>query len=430
MNRREFIRSSLPATLLPLLSGFPVKAFNMPGLAQLCQQHTNALENILILVQLSGGNDGLNTVIPISMYDNYFNARPNIAIPQKKILPIDGTIATGLHPALTGLRDLYNNAQLGIIQSVGYASPDFSHFRASDIWQSGSDSNEVLSTGWVGRYLDYMYPGFPTSYPNPLHTDPPAIQIGSGTSLALQGPLTNMAVNIENPADVYKLTSSFSDAVQNQNSGSELGYIRQVAQQAHVYTKVVSAAFNKVKKQSTYPDNALAQQLKVVASLIKGGLKTKIYLLSVDGYDTHANQAVLSDPCTGKHAELLKTLGGSIKAFQQDLKLSGVQDNVMGVTFSEFGRRIKSNDSAGTDHGTAAPMFVFGSKIIPGTPGENPVIPAAVTDKDNIPVLTDYRCVYATLLQQWLGLTPKQSASILLNDYKNIAKLTTHQCAV
>jgi uncharacterized protein (DUF1501 family) len=431
MKRRQFLRNTVPATVLPvLLNGFAVKAFGKSAfLNSLLKANEIGDDNVLVLVQLFGGNDGLNTVIPLDIYSKYYNARPNIAIQESRILKLDGTLKTGLHPSLSGLRDLYNNGKLAILQSVGYPTPDYSHFRASDIWESGADSTQTLSTGWVGRYLNYKYPNYPVGYPNTTDTDPLAVQIGAGSSFALQGPLTSMAVNIENPSDVYNLTNGFTDALQSTHGGNELGFIRTVAQQTQAYSQVVSNASNAVTQQAAYPsDNYLAEQLKIVARLIKGGLKTKIYMVSTDGFDTHANQVVSGNTSTGNHAELLKRVGDSIKAFQNDLQFLGIQDRVMGLTFSEFGRRIKSNSSSGTDHGAAAPLFVFGNKVQPGILGNSPDIPETVTDEDNIPMQMDYRSIYSSLLQDWLCVPPQDLKSILLRNYQDMPLVQQHAC--
>ena len=191
MKRRDFLKNTVPAAaILPaVVDGYSVKAFNANSpLLQALMNPTIDTDHVLVIVQLNGGNDGLNMVIPISTYSNYYNARTNIAIPQNRILALNGYSQTGLHPSMTGLRTMYNENKLNIIQAVGYPSPNFSHFRATDIWMSGSSSDTVVSSGWAGRYLNTEYPNFPTGYPNTTMPDPLAIQIGSITSLTVQGP--------------------------------------------------------------------------------------------------------------------------------------------------------------------------------------------------------------------------------------------------
>jgi uncharacterized protein (DUF1501 family) len=344
-------------------------------------------------------------VIPISTYSAYFNARSNVAIAEPRILRLNGYADTGIHPSMTGYQTMFNEEKARIIQAVGYPSPNFSHFRATDIWMTSSNENQEIYTGWAGRYLNYEYPNYPNGYPNTSMTDPLAIQIGSTSSLTFQGPQVNMGMSITNPTSFYNLISGTSDPVPNTPAGKELSYIRQVAQQTQKYSSVIRTAAANVTTQSPYPtNNSLADQLKIVARLIKGGLKTRVYMVSYGGFDTHSVQVNANDTSTGSHANLLKNVSDGMKAFQDDLKFLGIEDRVIGMTFSEFGRRIKSNSSVGTDHGSAAPMLLFGKKINGGVLGNNPAIPANATVNDNIPMQYDFRSVYATILENWFCL--------------------------
>ena len=407
MKRRDFLAGSLPmAALLPeLVNGFSVKAFNQHSpLVQALMRGNTLTDHVLVVIQLSGGNDGLNMVIPVADYSKYYNARTNIAIPESSVLSIAGVSGTGLHPAMTGMQSLFSEGKAKVIQAVGYPQPNFSHFRATDIWMSGSNSNQEIYSGWLGRYLDYEYPNYPAGYPNAEMPDPLAIQIGSTTSLTLQGPTRNMGMSITNPTNFYNLISGVADYAPPTRAGKELTYIRQINQQTQGYATVIRAAANAVPLQSSYPTgNSLADQLKIVARLIKGGLKTRVYMVSFGGFDTHSVQ-VNADKITGTHANLLGRVSAAIKAFQDDLKFLGVEDRVVGMTFSEFGRRIKSNSSTGTDHGAAAPLFLFGSQVESGMLGVNPTLPAAATVNDNIPLQYDFRSIYATLLEKWFCL--------------------------
>jgi uncharacterized protein (DUF1501 family) len=408
MKRREFLGKGIPAAMiLPgLINGYSVKAFAADSpLVQALMQSTTETDHVLVIIQLSGGNDGLNTVIPISNYSNYLNARSNVAIPQNRILPLGSAAPTGLHPAMTGMRDMFNNGMLKVIQAVGYPQPNFSHFRATDIWMSGSNSTQDVFSGWAGRYLDYEYQDYPNSYPNTTMPDPLAIQIGSTTTMTTQGPVVNMAMSITNPTSFYNLLNGTTDPVPNTPAGKELQYIRLVSQQTQQYSSVIRTAANNVTQQVTYPtNNTLADQLKIVARLVKGGLKTRVYLVSFGGFDTHSVQVNAADTTTGTHATLLSRVSAAIKAFQDDLQFLQVQDRVIGMTFSEFGRRIKSNASVGTDHGAAAPLFVFGSMVEAGVLGNNPDIPVNATVNDNIPMQYDFRSIYSTILEKWFCL--------------------------
>jgi uncharacterized protein (DUF1501 family) len=408
MKRKDFLYSSIPAAaMLPeLINGYSIKAFNAQSpLVQALMQGTTLTDHVLVIVQLSGGNDGLNTVIPVADYSRYFNARSNVAIPENRVLPITGVTGTGLHPSMTGLQGLFSDGKAKLIQAVGYPQPNFSHFRATDIWMSGSNSNQEVYTGWAGRYLNYEYPDFPVGYPNDDMPDPLAIQIGSTTSLTLQGPTVNMGMSITNPTSFYNLINGTTDPVPDTRAGKELKFIRQVNQQTQGYASAVRTAANNVTTQFTYPtNNSLADQLKIVARLIKGGLRTRVYMVSFGGFDTHSVQVNAADTTTGSHATLLQRVSDAIRAFQEDLKFLSIEDRVMGMTFSEFGRRIKSNSSSGTDHGAAAPMFLFGKSVDPGMLGVNPTLPATATVNDNIPMQYDFRSIYATLLEKWFCL--------------------------
>jgi uncharacterized protein (DUF1501 family) len=407
MKRRDFLRTSIPAAVLPaLINGYSVKAFasDSPLVNALLQNNTNT-DHVLVIIQLSGGNDGLNMVIPISTYSSYYNARTNVAIAEPKILKLNGYTDTGLHPSMTGYQSMYNEGKAKIIQAVGYPQPDFSHFRATDIWMSSSNSNQEVYTGWAGRYLNYEYPNFPNGYPNTSVPDPLAIQIGSTSSLTFQGPSVNMGMSITNPTSFYNLISGTSDPVPNTPAGKELKYIRLVAQQTQQYATTIKSAANKVTTQAPYPsNNSLADQLKIVARLVKGGLKTRVYMVSFGGFDTHSVQVNAADTATGTHATLLQRVSDAMKAFQDDLKFLNIEDRVIGMTFSEFGRRIKSNSSVGTDHGAAAPMLLFGSRIDGGVLGTNPAIPTSASVNDNVPMQYDFRSIYSTILQNWFCL--------------------------
>ena len=432
MKRRDFFKSTLPAavTLPALINGFSVKAYtgNSP-LIQALMGATTDTDKVLVLIQLNGGNDGLNMVIPVEVYSNYFNARQNIAIPQNRVLSLNGNIKTGLHPSMTGLQTLFNEGKLSIVQAVGYPSPSFSHFRATDIWMTASDSNQTLVNGWAGRYLNVEYPNFPMGYPNQQMPDPLAIQIGSVTSVALQGPSLSMGMSISNPDSFYNFLNGIQDPVPNTPWGNELKYVRLVTQQTQQYASVIKDAAARVPTQGTYPaNNDLAAQLKIIARLVKGGLKTRIYMASTGGFDTHSNQAVTTDTTTGTHANLMQRVSDAIKAFMDDIKTLGVEDRVIGLTFSEFGRRIKSNSSFGTDHGAAAPLFVFGKHVKPGVVGNNPTIPTNATTGDNIPFQYDFRSVYSSVLKQWFCVKDADLQTIMLKNFQEIPLCTNGAC--
>lgn len=431
MRRRDFLRNTVPAgVMLPsLINGMTVKAFGAESLLmQGLFPATTDTDHVLVIVQLNGGNDGLNTVIPIEYFPNYIRARSNMYIPQQKVLGLSGNDRVGFHPAMTGMQALYNDGKMSVIHSVGYPQPNFSHFRATDIWMSASDSKEVVNSGWTGRYLNYEYPNFPNGYPNSSMPDPLAIQIGSTTSLALQGPAVSMGMSISNPSNFYNLIAGVQDPAPNTPAGKELTYIRKVAQQTTAYAEVIKTASAKVTQQAEYPNNSLAAQLKIVARLIAGGLKTRIYMVSYGGFDTHSAQVNSLDHTTGTHANLLKNVSDSIKAFQDDLTLQKVEDRVLGMTFSEFGRRIKSNGSTGTDHGSAAPMFVFGKNVDSGVIGDTPNMPVTASFNDNLPFQYDFRSVYATILNKWLCVEADDLEQIMLKNFQVLPIVNSLAC--
>jgi len=432
MKRRDFLKYSLPATAIAhtAINGIPVRTMGMESpLIQALMGMASETDHVLVLVQMNGGNDGLNMVIPIDSYSYYQAARSNVAIPQNKILSLTGTAKTGLHPFMTGIQSLYNEGKAAIIQSVGYPQPNFSHFRATDIWMSASESNQYVNSGWVGRYLDGEFPGFPNGYPNNDMPDPLGIQIGSVTSFTFQGPQVSMGMSISDPVNFYNLINGVQDPAPGTPAGFELSYIRTVARQTQQYSDIIKTAALRVSQQSTYPgNNPLADQLKIVARLVKGGLKTRIYMVNIGGFDTHSVQVNQSDTTIGAHANLLKQVSDAIKAFMDDLKFLGVQRRVLGMTFSEFGRRIKSNSSLGTDHGAAAPLILFGEYADTKVLGDNPVIPANATVNDNVPFQYDFRSVYASVLEKWFCVDNTTLQTVMLKNFQSLPVVKTNAC--
>jgi uncharacterized protein (DUF1501 family) len=426
MKRRDFLRGVVPVTALPfLLNGLPLRAYGRSPFLETLIGAYSATDRILVLVQLSGGNDGINTVIPLDQMSAYNNLRGNIAIPSTAALQL--TSSTALHPKMTGMKQLYDDAKLMVLQGVSYPNPNLSHFRATDIWLTAANSDEYLNDGWAGRYLNQEFPGYPVSYPNQVMPDPLAIQIGAVTSPALDGAGNSMGISIQDPSTFYQLVSGVSSGGQDTPpqtpAGHELSFIREVAIHSLQYAGQVKGAADKVTQQSTYPtSNTLADQLKIVARLVAGGLKTRVYVVSMGGFDNHSAQVDTADPTIGVHATLLQRLSDALLAFQNDLKFLGAEDRVIGLTFSEFGRRVQSNASRGTDHGTAAPMFVFGKGISGGVPngvlGSNP----SLTDlsSGNLKMQYDFRSVYASVLSRWFGVNSAELNAVLLRNYQQL----------
>ena len=426
MKRKEFLKSTIPAIALPsLIGGYSITAKGTSSFLQKIARRSAINGKVLVVIELTGGNDGLNTVIPVDQYSNLSNARSNVLIDENKALALKGSTKTKLHPSMTGLQNLFNDDKVCIIQNVGYPQPNFSHFRSMDIWKTASDSKQYLNNGWLGRYLNHEYPNYPDNYPNSSFPDPIAVQIGSTVSLSLVGPgANNMAMNVTTPEDFYKMTNGYVDPAPNTPAGHELTFIRKVGQQTQAYLEVIEKASKAGENKSNmYPatGNSLSDQLKIVARLIHGGLKTPLYYVSMGGFDTHAQQVDAGDTTQGSHATLLQRVSDAIAAFMDDCTQLGIDDKVAGMTFSEFGRRIQSNFSVGTDHGAAAPMFVFGNKVNPGIIGDNPVIPDRVSVTDNLPMEYDFRQVYASVLQQWFELDDTTTDNdVLLKNFDNL----------
>ena len=358
-------------------------------------------------------------MIPIDQYSNLANARQNILIPENSVLTIEDN--AGFHPVMGGMQALYNDGKMNIIQSVGYPNQNRSHFRSLDIWTTGSAADEFLTTGWLGRYFDSLHPGFPQDYPNDDCPDPFAITLGSIVSETCQGPATNFSMAVIDPENLATIIEGEEGSLDlNTCYGYELDFLRTSIKQTNAYADSIETAASNGNNLAQYPgDNRLAEQLRIIAQLISGGLGTQVYVVNLGGFDTHALQ-IADSTTTGLHAELLQTLSDAVAAFQEDLELLGLNERVVGMTFSEFGRRIKSNDSLGTDHGTAAPLFVFGTCINPGIIGENPEIPEQVDNQEGVPMQYDFRSVYGSILMDWFEVSEDDVKDLLYEDFQHI----------
>jgi uncharacterized protein (DUF1501 family) len=428
MKRRSFIKNAGVGAVMPGLFGkYGAEAV---GLSPWLQSITNAAtetDHVLVIVRLNGGNDGLNMVIPLDQYTGLATARPNILINESEVLKLNGNTATGLHPSMTGMQSLYNEGKVKIIQGVGYPTPNFSHFRATDIQMTASDSAQVLTTGWVGRYLSTEYPNYPTAYPNTTMPDPLAIQLNEMT-LTFQGPTTVMGLTITDPNNPYNFLDDNGNTLTGK-MGKELTYLRTIAKQADKYGEIIKTAYGKATNLVTYPaaTNSLANQLKIVARLIKGGLKTRVYMVQIGGFDTHASQVAADNHKVGNHANLMAQLSDAITAFQRDIEAMRIQDRVLGMTFSEFGRRINSNASSGTDHGAAYPAFVFGTRLFGGVLGASPTI-AASTANANVNMQYDFRSIYSSILKDWFCVNSTDLTAIMLKNFQALPIVNSPTC--
>lgn len=441
MRRRGFIKKLSAATG----SAFVINQIPFSTLSKAAPLHqlaaTSANDRVLILIQLHGGNDGLNTLIPIDQYAEYYQLRPNLAIPDKgvrKYIGLDSTLTDkqqiGLHPDLIHMKDLYDRARVNIVQNVSYENVNGSHFRSRDIWFMGGGYDETIPSGWMGRYLDYEFPGYPEEYPNAGMPDPLAIEIGNGVSLAFhRNNGIPTAISIQNPNQFYDLISNVGgeppESIANTHYGEELKWIMDIEEKSNQYAGRLKEAYNKGSNSPnvTYPDlypfnapsgrikNRLAPQLKMIARLLAGGVKTKIFLARLGGFDTHAEQVESYDATMGTHASLLYHISSAMKAFQDDLKELGLEDRVLTMTFSEFGRRAYSNGSYGSDHGDAAPMFIFGKLVNPGVLGNNPDLNNL--SRGNLTRQFDYRQVFTSAIVDWLQADTGAIEATMFGDW-------------
>lgn len=414
MQRRNFLKYTGATVGLPvLLNGIPLSAVAKSALFK-----ANNIENdkVLVLIQLNGGNDGLNTLIPLDQYTNLHKYRENIIIPESEILGISDTL--GFHPNMGGFQQLFDEGKMGIIQDVGYPNQNRSHFRSRDIWTSASPAEEFWTSGWMGRYLEELHPGFPDAYPNESYTDPLAITLGKVVSETCQGSAVNFSLTLDDPFALSPLSESEGGDVPDSLYGEELKFIRTTLLQTNAYADVVVEAANGGNNMVDYPESDLAQQLKTIALLISGGIKTKIFIANLGGFDTHADQVVDGAPTTGEHAQLIRILSEATAAFQKDLNMLGLEERVIGMTFSEFGRQIRSNFSLGTDHGTAAPLFLFGSCVQSSILGDNPNIHDNVEVQEGVPMQYDFRDVYGSVLMDWFEVEEATIKSLLHEDFK------------
>ena len=417
MKRRNFIKLTSTASALSLLPTEVFALFNSAGL-KTCP-NVNAKK--IVLIQLSGANDGLNTVVPINQYDTYAALRPNIKLNNvggsNGIINLDSTLPiekqVGLHPSLTGFKSLYDNGLMRLIQGVGYPVQDKSHFKSTDLWLTGGDgtpANNVLDSGWVGRFLENYFANFLTA------NFPLGIQLGSSeNSLGFHGEVEHgMSLNIngQDPTGFYSIVNGLGGiaptTIPNSEYGDLIQYILNNDTSTNTYAQTISAAFSAGSNSVTYPNTSLSNQLKSVAKFISGGLETKVYLVKIGGFDTHNLQVASNTTShTGNHADLLTQVSEAVANFITDLNNQNIGDDVLAVTFSEFGRKAGENGNLGTDHGEIAPMFVFGSSLNAGISGTNINLSEAIAG-NNFQVQTvqhDYRRVFSTILQDWFGVS-------------------------
>ncbi|MBN8683419.1 MAG: DUF1501 domain-containing protein [Chitinophagales bacterium] len=419
MKRRQFLKIAQGVGVSSFfVNGFAMRPFANRQMANTLASCDSVRDRVLVLIQMKGGNDGINTVIPLAHYDRYAELRPTTRLLESAIINIDSTLPTadqtGLHPAMTGIKALYDKGWASVIQGVGYQSMNQSHFKGTDLWLSGGGGSPALNnigTGWMGRSLQAFFPEV-EGVPTPEAPDPLGIQLGDPyTSLGFHTETEHQnVINLsgQDPAGFYSLIQTIGGAplaiTPDSDHGDELDYIMGVEQSINLYASRITQVFNAGSNAITaYPNNSFAAQLKTIARLIRGGCKTKIYLCQIGGFDTHSAQVDSGDTSLGAHTNLLKNFSDSVKTFFDDLEGLGIADQVMACTFSEFGRCAKENGSFGTDHGTLSPMMVFGKGVRPKVHGTNVNLFDLSNDNQLRNMQFDYRQVFGSLLQDWLG---------------------------
>ena len=414
--RREFLRTGLLGGslcwTLPAFLSRTMESLHAQADGALIQGVTGRDGNILVVLQLAGGNDGLNTVIPMGN-DEYRKARPTLGLTDASILRIDPQ--TGLHPSLSGLASAYQDGHLAIVQGVGYPNPNRSHFRSTEIWATAVDSDQSSTTGWIGRYFDNACSGCDASVGIAMASQlPQAFTASNPKGVLYQGGATKKKSSKKkgatpSDADGSMMTMEDDDAGEaggsigmlngpgNLGKMSALDFLERTEMDAKVSQQEIAKASAKAKNFVPYPGSRLGQNFAMISRLIAGGMPTRIYYLSLGGFDTHTQQA-------GAHERLLKDMGDSVSAFLADVKAQGNLERVTLMTFSEFGRRVKENASGGTDHGAAAPLFLAGGGVKAGLLGQMPSLaPKDLFDGD-VKYNTDFRSVYATVLEKHLGV--------------------------
>lgn len=410
--RREFLAggiglvgvgSALPNFLVNSALGAPAEPSN---------------RRVVVALYLNGGHDGASDVVPYA-HDEYHKNRPTLRYTEKEVLKLNDEV--GLHPNLTGFKELYDQGKLGVVLGTGYPNFNYSHFLGRKIWETGDPGlrgkaentgwDSAVLNGWLGKYCDQAFKG---------ETDPTlAVRVGGGLDpIAIRG-AEHPAVSFTSPdsfaftgdrsATGRALYSKLNDSVPDKENGN-LQFVTQAATIANASSDKIRELASNYKPKVEYPNSGIANSFRTIAGLINGGLSTRLFYVSQGGFDTHSNQKAGFD-------RLMTQIGGAVSAFYKDLAGYGNADRVLTFTFSEFGRRVKENASKGTDHGAAQPMFLFGSGVKPGVHGKQSPFDKDTAKSDNFAMQVDFRQVYAAILEKWLA-TP--SEKILMGKFAPI----------
>ena len=409
ISRNDFIKlSSIVAGGTLLIPRWLYPFFSNSNNSRLLRDSFN--DKILVVVNLNGGNDGLNTVIPYQD-QNYYSLRPDIAIPNDSVLPITNDL--GLHPSLTHLADYWNQGKLCIVENVGYSNQNLSHFRSTDIWQSASNSNQTINTGWIARVLEQIYPEHTENLPDV----PMALLQGTTNNLLLSGEQGITGIMVDDPSTFLDLVSSTyynsaDNIIPDTSGGNELQYVRNIDNAAFEYSGYIQSISDSGTNTVEYANNPLSIQLSSAAKLISGGMYSPFYVVYQGGYDTHSNQI-------NRHGLLMSDLSLALHNFYNDLENQGLADKVVIMTTSEFGRRPYQNGGEGTDHGAAAPMFVLGNNVNGGIIGNAPNL-SLFDNNNNLLHEYDYRQIYSSILNQHFGLNFDLINNALLTSFNSL----------
>ncbi|WP_333818752.1 DUF1501 domain-containing protein [Ohtaekwangia sp.] len=440
-SRRDFLKKLPLAMSIPFtIEGITMRVMGQDNTLTKLAAAAGSTDRVLIILQMHGGNDGLNCCIPIAKYAEYYSKRANIAIPAanslRKYVPLDSTLdenaQIGLHPDMIAMKTLYDQGRMTIVQGVSYKNNNGSHFRGRDIQFMGGSYSDYFQSGWLGRYLqgEYAPDRYPEDFPTADMKDPLAIEIGNDESLIFhqEGNIpTSFTLSEDGLDDLTNLEGFFENQstdprgippeyLKDSYYYKELKWILDLEDKTQSYTeRLIALLKNSQPTTVTYPEsypfnapsgslrNPLQKQLKLVARLLSTECKTRVFLVKIGGFDTHADQVEKYDPTMGSHAALMYHVATSMKAFQEDLRARGIEDRALTVTTSEFSRRVTSNASYGTDHGTAGPLFIFGKGARPGVIGD-----AFATNGSNLVMQYDYRNVYANIMRDWMGVSDTQ----------------------
>jgi uncharacterized protein (DUF1501 family) len=395
-NRRAFLKSSL-ATGGVIAWGLNVPVFlSRTAFAAPPSDKAGAKDTILVVIELNGGNDGLNTVIPFKDPE-YAKLRPTLKQSPSEVKKINDDL--GLHPQMTGLAELLEDNALCVVQGVGYPNPDQSHFRSMDIWQAASTA-EKLTEGWIGKAMKVM-PAAPSFHLKSNNERSPLALDGAPARVPSIASLEDFQLQLAaaSGADKKNQREVIEGAVQPKDAKPGLlDFVQRTAANTYASSRRLQEIGKNYQPKATYPNTPLANHLKLAAQLIDADLGARVFYVSIGSFDTHSGQAA-------EHAALLGQISGAMTAFFKDMKARGHGDRILMMTFSEFGRRAKENGSRGTDHGSAAPMLLVGGKVKPGAVGKHPSL--TELELGNLKHHTDFRQVYAPILDQWLGVASK-----------------------